>query len=142
MIHAYDVLKILDAFEALKANKVFSEETKKLIAAELLTSVPHEIMAPGCKVTSDAVRSIIKDYIGVPNVRNNPGKAEEASSGTEKGSSSEETMSPKRSEVEREAPSANRTVERPRVESVEARKNEERQGTPPRKGSGGPRRNS
>lgn len=73
MIHAIDVLKVLDAFEALVDRKNVPDDAKKLIATELLASVPHEIMAPGCKNTSDAVRAIIRDYIGVKNDRTNPG---------------------------------------------------------------------
>lgn len=73
MIQAIDVLKVLDAFEALVDRKNVSDDAKKLIATELLASVPHEIMAPGCKNTSDAVRAIIRDYIGVKNDRTNPG---------------------------------------------------------------------
>lgn len=70
MINAIDVLKVLDTFDSLVARKSIPDDTKKLIAAELLASVPPEIMAPGCKNTSEAVRSIIRDYIGVSNDRN------------------------------------------------------------------------
>ena len=82
MIHAIDVLRVLDVFEATIDRKNIPDDAKKAIALELLASVPHEIMAPGCKSTSDAVRSIIRDYIGIKHDRSSPEKAEEARSGT------------------------------------------------------------
>ncbi len=134
------MLKVLDAFEALVDRKTITDDAKKRIATELLASVPPEIMAPGCKNTSDAVRSIIRDYIGVNNDGSNPGKAKEARSGTKEIPSSEETVSPK---VQQEvAGSGDRdrvqeppkgTLGRPGVEGVEAGKGEVRHGIPPRK---------
>lgn len=129
------MLKVLDAFEALVDRKNITDDAKKRIATELLASVPHEIMAPGCKNTSDTVRSVIRDYIGVDNDRSNPGKAEKARSGSQESPSSQETVSSERPEVEWEAPQADRTVAGPRVAGVEIGASEVRKGTPPRKGN-------
>ena len=63
MYTALDVLKVLEVFEATKASKDFDSTEKRLIASELLTLVPHEIMAPGCKGTSAVVREKIKAYL-------------------------------------------------------------------------------
>lgn len=160
MIHAIDVLKVLDAFEALVDRKNINDDAKKAISRELLASVPQEIMAPGCRNTSEAVRSIIGTYLGIKNDRRNSGnggnrtaeeetrkteegrgarEAPKAGSKSEESSSREETMPAKRPEVEREAPQAHSAVAGPGMESQEARTDEKRQA---RKATGGSRRNS
>lgn len=93
MINAIDVLRVLEVFKALKASSDIPDETKKLIAAELLSSVPPEIMAPGAKVTSDTIRNMIKGYINdgrsngsaeaARKAPESPRKAEEAGLGTQ-----------------------------------------------------------
>lgn len=160
MIHAIDVLKVLDAFEAVVDRKDITTDSKKAIARELLASVPHEIMAPGCKHTSDAVRSIVGTYLGITNDRRDSGnggnhpakaearpteegrgarKAEEASIQPQEGPASEEAVSTTRPKVEREASQALSSMAGPGVASQEARIHEKHQA---RKVSGGSRRNS
>lgn len=139
MIHAIDVLKVLDAFEAMIDRKGINDDAKKAIARELLTSVPQEIMAPGCKNTSEAVRSIIGAYLGIKNDRRDPGKAEEAGNKPQEGSTSKETVPTARPEVEREASSFDGPLAGPGMASEKARTDEKRQA---RKAHGGSRRNS
>lgn len=159
MIHAIDVLKVLDAFEAVVDRKSLNEETKKAIARELLASVPHEIMAPGCKNTSEAVRSLIGTYLGIKNDRRDSGngghraaeeetgatkegrgarEAEEAGHKSQEGPSRAETVPPARPEVGREASQAHSPVAGPGMAGEKARTDEKRQA---RKAHGGPRRN-
>lgn len=106
MITVNDVLAILKAFEDVKDSKALSQDAKVLIVRELLASVPQEIVAPHCKNTSEAIRGIIHEYLGIKRP-----KAEEAKSeiGT-----SENANAPARAEASRE-PQADAVVEGPRV---------------------------
>ena len=63
MINAIDVLRVLEAFKALKATDDIPIDTKRRIAGELLTLVPMEIMVPSAKVTSETVRDLLKAFI-------------------------------------------------------------------------------
>lgn len=76
MVNVINVLGILDAFENMKDSKSLSPDDKKLVARELLSNIPEEIMAPGCRNTSNAVRVVIRSYLGVDNGRTEKPKAE------------------------------------------------------------------
>lgn len=108
MVTVTDVLSLLKAFEDVKKSEALSLGDKKLIARELLASVPAEIVAPQCKHASEAVRGILYDYLGVTRTKTAEAKSESASS--------EDTSSAARAE-ETGKPSTDTVVERPRVAS-------------------------
>lgn len=76
MVNVIDVLGILNAFENMKDSKSLSPDDKKSVARELLSNIPEEIMAPGCRNTSNAVRAVIRTYLGVDSGRTEKPKAE------------------------------------------------------------------
>lgn len=105
MTNAVFVLSVLDAFENMKDSKALSPDDKKLVARELLSVIPEDIMAPACRNTSNAVRTVIREYLGVASA--SPKESQKESAPSAEISSAE---SPQEGQV-------HAVVGRPRVES-------------------------
>lgn len=156
MINAIDVLRVLEAFKALKATDDIPSDTKKRIAGELLTLVPSELMVPSAKVTAETIRDLLKAYIndgnrprearttgGTPEAeaRKAPEGRRETKEAQETGVGSKEVpevgQSVRSSHQQEVAGTGDRdrlqeqtegTLGRPRVASKEARSDEKRKG--------------